>query len=195
MRMPLAAAALLYGLATLSANAAGGSDTADLTALGDLRQGTMESMVLHDAPRARIDAPFLDAEGREVTLADYRGKVVLLNLWATWCPPCRKEMPSIDRLAGEMAGDDFAVIALSTDRGDISRIIRFYTEIGVENLPIDRDPRGKVMRAAGVVGLPVTLLLDRQGREIGRVTGDADWDSAEAKALIAKAIELTAPAG
>lgn len=191
MRAPLVLALLLYGLIAAPANAAAALSADEHAALDALRQGEMARAVLRETPAPRIEETFFDAEGNPVTLADFAGKVVLLNFWATWCPPCRKEMPSIDHLAGEMSGDDLAIIALSTDRGEAARIQRFYDEIGVENLAIYRDPRGRTMRAAGVIGLPVTLLLDRQGREVARVTGDAVWDSAEAKALIGKLIELT----
>lgn len=192
MRVPLALAALLYGLIAATANAEG-VDGAGRAVLDALRSGDMAKVVLADEPRPRIDETFQDGEGNEVTLANFEGKVVLLNFWATWCPPCRAEMPSIDRLAGEMAGDDLAVIVLSGDRGKSDRIAKFYQEIGVEHLAIHQDPRGLLLRAAGALGLPVTLLLDRQGREVARVTGDAEWDSPEAKALIGKLIDLTAP--
>lgn len=196
MRSPLRAGigALLYGLAALGANAEGrGLDGEDRAALEGLRKGEMEKLVLHDARAARVEVPFVDGEGNEVRLADFAGKVVVLNLWATWCPPCRTEMPSLDRLAGAMAGADLEVVALSTDRGGPERIRKFFDEIGVEHLDVYQDARMQLAREAGAVGLPVTLLLDRQGREVGRVTGDAEWDSPEAKALIGRLIELTAP--
>ena len=193
MRLPLALAALLYGLAAASANAEG-LDSAGRAELDALRTGEMEKLVLHDEPLPAIDEAFVDAEGNEVRLADFAGKVVLVNFWATWCPPCRAEMPSIDRLADETAGDDFAVVALSTDRGGAARVEKFFDGIGVD-LPLYLDERTRVQRAAGAAGLPVTLLLDREGREVGRVTGDAEWDSPEAKALIGRLIELTAPEG
>ena len=198
MRSPLRAGigALLYGLATLGANAEGtGLYGDDLAALEALRQGEMEKLVLHDARAARVEVPFADGEGNEIRLADFAGKVVVLNLWATWCPPCRTEMPSLDRLAGAMAGRDLAVVALSTDRGGPERIRKFFDEIGVEYLDVYQDARMQLAREAGAIGLPVTLLLDREGREVARVTGDAEWDSPEAKALIGKLIELTAPEG
>src|SRR5690606_38673713 len=116
MRVPLALAALLYGLTALSANAEG-LDDRDRAAQEALRTGDVEKVVLHEEPRAPIAEAFQDADGNELTLADFAGRVVLLNLWATWCPPCRAGMPSIDRLAGEIAGDGLAVIALSSDRG------------------------------------------------------------------------------
>jgi thiol-disulfide isomerase/thioredoxin len=194
MRVPLALAALLYGVIAASANAEP-LDAAGIAALEALRTGEMEKVVLHDEPRPALSGTFQDAEGDEVSLSDFGGRVVLLNFWATWCPPCRAEMPSIDRLAGEMAGDGLAVIALSSDRGGPERIAEFFAEIGVVNLSIHQDPRGELQRAAGAIGLPVTLLLDREGREVARVTGDAVWDSPEAKALIGRLVELTAPEG
>ena len=194
----LAVGALLYGLAALSANAADGLSAGSLSAedraaLDALRQGEMAKLVLHDEVRPPIEEPFRDGEGGEVRLADFSGKVVLVNLWATWCAPCRAEMPSIDRLAAEMAGEDLAVVALSTDRFGAERIQAFFDEIGVEHLAVYQDKRSELARAAGAMGLPVTLILDREGREVARLTGDAEWDSPEAKAFLARLIELTAP--
>ena len=194
----VALAALLYGAIFLTANA-GATDlgAAELTAadratLKELRGGDMAKLVVHKAPRDRIDETFRDLYGNPVTLADYSGKVVLLNIWATWCPPCRAEMPSLDRLAGEMEGADFAVIALSTDRGGVERVAQFFADVQIENLKIMLDRSGNFSRQAGVLGLPVTLILDRQGREIARLLGDADWDSPEARAILRRVIEMTA---
>ncbi len=117
--------------------------------------------------------------------------MVLLNIWATWCPPCRAEMPSLDRLAGEMEGPDFALIALSTDRGGVERVAQFYDDYLIDNLDIMHDRSGNFARQAGVLGLPVTLILDRQGREIARLLGDADWASPEARAILRRIIEMT----
>ena len=100
-------------------------------------------------------------------------------------------MPSLDRLAGAMEGPDFAVIALSTDRGGVERVARFYDDMGIENLDVMLDRSGKFSRRTGVLGLPVTLILDRQGREIGRLLGDVDWDSPEARAILRRVIEMT----
>lgn len=186
--------ALLYGLAAFGANAVAGTLSAgDRAALEALRQGEMAKLVLHDGPQAPLGESFADAGGQELGIADFAGKVVLLNLWATWCPPCRAEMPSIDRLAGAMAGPDLAVVALSTDRFGPERIKAFFDEIGVRNLAVYQDRRSQLARAAGAIGLPVTLILDREGREVARVTGDAEWDSPEAKAFLTRLIELTAP--
>jgi thiol-disulfide isomerase/thioredoxin len=193
-----AVGALLYGLAALSANAAdglapGGLSAGERAALDALRQGEMAKLVLHEAALPAIDEAFRDAAGNEVRFADFAGKIVLVNLWATWCAPCRAEMPSIDRLAAAMAGEELAVVALSTDRFGAERIEEFFDEIGVERLAIYQDQRSEVARAAGAMGLPVTLLLDREGREVARLTGDAEWDSPEAKAFLARLMEVTAP--
>jgi thiol-disulfide isomerase/thioredoxin len=193
----LAVGALLYGLAAAGANfgadAADGLSAEDRAALEALRQGEMAKLVIHDEARPPIEEAFRDAEGNEVRLADFSGKVALVNLWATWCAPCRAEMPSIDRLAADLAGGDLAVVALSTDRFGAERIREFFDEIGVEHLEIYQDKRSEVARAAGAMGLPITLLLDREGREVARLTGDAAWDSPEATALLARLVELTAP--
>lgn len=187
----LALAALLYGAMALAANAALALTPAERAEIMDMRTGEMAKLVVHEAPRAPIAAAFSDGEGNRVRLADYAGKVVLLNVWATWCPPCRAEMPALDRFAGAMEGPDFEVIALSTDRAGIDRVARFFAEIGIENLEIMHDGSGDFERQAGVMGLPVTLILDRRGREIARMIGEADWDTPEARALIGRIIEIT----
>jgi thiol-disulfide isomerase/thioredoxin len=193
----VALAAFLYGAICLTANAAATDlgavelTAADRATLKELRGGDMAKLVVHSAPRDRIAATFRDLHGNAVTLADYSGKVVLLNIWATWCPPCRAEMPTLDRLAGEMEGPDFAVIALSTDRGGAERVARFYNDMQIENLRVMLDRSGDFARQAGVLGLPVTLILDRRGREIARLLGDADWASPEARAILHRVIEMT----
>lgn len=193
----LALAAFLYGAIGLTANAAAAAEltAADRVSLRELRAGDMSKLVFHDKPRARIDNAFRDLYGNAVRLSDYAGKVVLLNIWATWCPPCRAEMPTLDRLAGAFAGPDFEVIALSTDRAGVEPVAQFFKDIRVKNLKVMHDRSRDVARQAGVLGLPVTLILDRQGREIARMLGDADWDSPEARALLRRVIEMTGPDG
>lgn len=194
--------ALLYGAFAMWANtdgsgAGGGAATgltgeARLAALKPLKAGTMKKMVLHPKARPGPKEEFTDAAGKTVTLADYAGRVVMVNLWATWCPPCRAEMPSIDRLAGELVGTDFAILTISTDRFGPDRIKAFYEDLKVRNLPILQDRTSAFARRSGALGLPVTIIFDRQGREIARLQGDAEWDSAEAKAMLKKIIEITA---
>ena len=122
-------------------------------------------------------------------MADWRGKVVLLNLWATWCLPCRKEMPSLDRLQKEMGSDKFEVVAISVDRKGAAASKKFLDETQVERLALYVDATARLSSELRVVGLPATLLLDTQGREIGRLLGGAEWDSEDAKRLIHSALK------
>lgn len=134
---------------------------------------------LHEAPRAVPELDFRDGDGRPATLADFRGKVVLLNIWATWCGPCREEMPTLDRLQAKLGGSEFQVVALSIDRAGLGVVSEFYDEIGIEHLPKYIDESGKASRQLNAVGLPTTLLIDREGREIARHVGPAEWDTPE----------------
>ncbi|MGI9420646.1 MAG: TlpA family protein disulfide reductase [Geminicoccaceae bacterium] len=132
---------------------------------------------------------FLDADGNERSLADFQGRVVVLNLWATWCAPCRKEMPSLDRLQTALGGDDLEVIALAVDRGDLSKVLDFYQEIKIENLAVYHDSTAKAGRKLRAPGLPTTLIIDREGNEVGRVLGDAEWDGEDVTTLLKALIE------
>lgn len=195
MRPTLAAAlatALYMGLALASNAAAAGLDAADRAAIEAMRAGDMEKLVIHAEPRPRLEASFVGPDGAETDLSAFAGRVVLVNYWATWCPPCRAEMPSLDALAAAM-GDDIAVVALSTDIGDMSKPRRFFEEIGIETLAVYHDPTRAVAREAAILGLPVTAIHDREGREIARLVGDAHWDSETAKAIIAEMVARTAP--
>jgi len=136
-------------------------------------------MSLHDAPKSVPELVFRDGGGRPVSLAEFRGRVVLLNIWATWCGPCRREMPTLDRLQAELGGPDFQVLALSIDRAGLGVVSEFYNEIGIIHLPMFIDKSNEVSRQLNVVGLPTTLLIDRDGREIARHVGPAEWDTPE----------------
>ncbi len=127
---------------------------------------------------------FVDMEGKPAKLSDFRGKVVVLNIWATWCTPCREEMPTLDNLQAIFADQPVIVLALSVDRGGPERVRAFLEEIGVQRLHVYRDPKMAATRALRVPGLPATLLVDRQGREAGRLLGIAEWDSDETQAVI-----------
>lgn len=119
---------------------------------------------------------FVDADGRRMSLADFRGKQVLVNIWATWCGPCREEMPTLDRLQTRLGGPDFEVVALSIDREGVDVVRDFYAELGLQALRIYVDTSTMAPINLNVLGVPTTLLLDRNGREIGRYTGPAEWD-------------------
>lgn len=134
-------------------------------------------MPLHDKPREMLSPPFIDGEGRDLTLADFRGRAVLLNIWATWCVPCREEMPTLDALQENLGGEDFLVLPLSIDRAGMKVVRRFYDEIGIRHLGMYLADDIRVMAAFAVVGLPTTILIDRDGFERGRLVGPAEWDS------------------
>ena len=137
-----------------------------------------------DRPRDLPEIHFADDQGHQLTLGDFRGRVVLLNVWATWCVPCRKEMPTLDRLEARLGGRDFLVIALSIDREGVAPVKRFYQELKFEKLAIYVDPSGKGSRTLVIPGVPTTLLIDRQGREIARKMGPAEWDGQEMLSLV-----------
>ncbi len=102
---------------------------------------------------------------------------MLLNVWATWCVPCRKEIPALDRLQASLGGADFEVVPVSIDRGGLETVRKFYNEIGIRNLAMYVDSSGQVLRQVRALGLPTTLLVDREGREVGRLIGPAEWDA------------------
>ncbi|WP_454909505.1 TlpA family protein disulfide reductase [Variovorax gossypii] len=136
-------------------------------------------LVMRAQPIPLPELRVLDGAGRPVELASLKGKVVLLNIWATWCPPCRQEMPSLDRLQAQLGGADFQVVALSMDTGakGLELVKSFYALEGIRHLAIYQDAETNAIFKLKAVGVPTTLLLDRQGREIGRMSGTAEWDA------------------
>lgn len=149
-----------------------------------LNTGAVATFVFKDTPMQLPPFTFMDAEGKERTLEDWRGKVVLLNLWATWCAPCIREMPHLDRLKAALGSEKVDVLAISVDRGGPDKPRAFRERTKVKHLEFYQDPTAKLGFALKVIGMPATLLLDAQGREIGRLVGPAEWDSAEAIRLI-----------
>jgi thiol-disulfide isomerase/thioredoxin len=171
--------AVLYTCLALTANHA----SADTGRLEDLREGTMRKLVFAE-PKAVPDTGFTDSEGGAHQLSDFSGKFVLLNFWATWCAPCRKEMPMLSELQREFGGERFEVVTIATGRNSLPGIRRFFQETGVDNLPLFLDPRQNLARSMGVFGLPATVILDMDGREIARMRGDAEWYGESARAII-----------
>jgi thiol-disulfide isomerase/thioredoxin len=171
---------LLYTALATVANAA----VADVSTAEALRTGDMRKLIFHSAPIASSDQVFKSEDGEEMTLADYEGKFIVLNFWATWCAPCRKEMPHLSALQNELGGDEMEVVTIATGRNPLPGMQRFFAEIGVENLPLHTDARQSLSRSLGVLGLPATLILDPQGNEIARMQGDADWSSDSALAVM-----------
>ena len=136
--------------------------------------------------KAVPDLTFLDGEGRRVDLSEFKDRLVLLNLWATWCAPCVKEMPALDRLQAQLGGPGFQVVALSVDRGGKDQVQPFYQRTGVKNLDLYLDLSSASMQTLKLRGLPTTLLVDQEGREIGRIEGAVEWDSPEVVAFLRK---------
>ncbi|VAV90843.1 Thiol:disulfide oxidoreductase TlpA [hydrothermal vent metagenome] len=162
--------------------------TVDYSALMQLRDGDMKKLNFHPAPKPVSTSTFESEDGTAMTLADYKGKYILLNFWATWCAPCRREMPMLSDIQTAMGGDNFAVVTIATGRNPPPAIKKFFSEIGVDNLPRHRDPKSLVGNEMGIFGLPVTMIIDPSGQEIARLTGDAEWNSDSAKAIISALI-------
>ncbi|WP_136636624.1 TlpA disulfide reductase family protein [Pseudooceanicola onchidii] len=169
--------ALLYTGLILTANVAAADGIADL------RDGDMKKLAVHEAPKAFQDAQFDAADGK-ISLAEYRGQVVLVNFWAIWCAPCREEMPTLSALQDAYGGEDFAVVTVATGPNATPAIDKFFDDIGVNNLPKYLDKQAALGRGNGVLGLPVSVLLNREGQEVARLTGTADWASDSARAII-----------
>ena len=159
------------------------------------QQAVLGKMITLSPRPAQPSAGFLNEAGEQLFLSDFNGKVVLLNIWATWCEPCVEEMPSLDALQAKLGGDNFEVIAISEDRL-MQDVKIFYQEYNIKNLPIYMDEKFAVVTQLYVKdypkGLPITILYDRQGREIFRLSGGFDWVSDEAITRIEKAILKTA---
>ena len=135
---------------------------------------------LRNPPTQIADFAFEDGSGNKRSLANFRGRYVLLNVWATWCVPCREEMPALARLQQKLGGPEFEVVALSVDSAGADAVKRFFTQLGIDTLKVYIDRSLQANAALSVVGVPTTVLIDPHGREVGRVVGPADWDGAEA---------------
>jgi thiol-disulfide isomerase/thioredoxin len=134
-------------------------------------------------PQPAPKVTFADAEGKTFGLSDFSGKVLLVNLWATWCAPCRQEMPSLERLQTRL-GDSITILAISEDMGGSKAVAPFVAKLGLKAVKTYLDPKGGVERAFKVDGLPTSFVLDRQGRVLGRVEGGAEWDSPKMLAIL-----------
>lgn len=174
-------AAMVYtGLALLANPLVAGAD--DIAAL---REGDMKKLVLHATPKPFADVEIVDAGDAPLKLSEaHADKWLVVNFWATWCAPCRKEMPTLANLQARMEGKPVEVITIATGRNSVPAISKFFADIGVENLPEHRDPKQKLARELGVLGLPVTIIVNPEGQEVARLIGDAHWDSDSAVAII-----------
>lgn len=191
----LAAAAVLYGIIAPAGKKATGQCAASEAALGrvaPLQKGAVAaaSSPKQAAPMTALD--FLGPDGKPIALDAFKGRVTLVNIWATWCVPCREEMPTLDRLQGELGSRDFEVVAINVDTARLEKAKDFLKDISVRNLAFYSDPKADVfyrLRTAGkVVGLPTTFLVGRDGCEIATLAGPADWASEDALAMIRAAL-------
>ena len=190
----------VYGIAALTGNAGGhaASDGACRPAvelarkLGPLARGEVAAVNVAKSPLKVPDLSFHDASGIPLTLDHWRGRTVLLNLWATWCVPCRKEMPALDALEQRLGGPNFEVVAINIDTRDPEKPKAWLKEVGVEKLAYYADPDAKAfqdLKSIGrAFGMPTTLLVDPQGCEIGTIAGPAEWASDDAIKLIQAAL-------
>ena len=157
----------------------------------ELSTGALTAFVVHPEPKPLDEIAFVDEQQQPLTLAQWKGRVILVNLWATWCAPCRKEMPELAELQERLGSDDFEVVAISLDRQGAEVARPFLDEVGADALTLYLDPSTKALNAFKAVGLPATMLIDRAGREVGRMFGPANWASPEAIRLIQTAIAET----
>ena len=186
----------VYGIATLTGNA--GGDAACRPAvelakkLGPLARGEVAAVNVAKRPLKVPDLSFQDASGKPLTLAQWRGRTVLFNLWATWCVPCRKEMPTLDALERKLGGPDFQVVAVNIDTRDPEKPKAFLKEIGIDKLAYYADPDAKTFQDLKEIGrafgMPTTLLIDPHGCELGTIAGPAEWASDDAVKLIQAAL-------
>jgi thiol-disulfide isomerase/thioredoxin len=146
--------------------------------------GTVAKFTLTDPGRPAPIEPFFDADGNEVSLHQFGGKVVLLNLWATWCAPCVQELPSLDRLQAQLGGDRFQVVAVSVDRRGADAVRPFFEKLGIAHLPIYVEPKNQLAQTLGLQVLPSTIVIAPHGLMVGNIIGAVEWDAPEAQALL-----------
>jgi thiol-disulfide isomerase/thioredoxin len=191
----LAVLAGVYGIDRLRSNPADAAcqpAVNEAARLAPLVHGEVAALTMAQKPFSVPDVAFKDAEGHDRKLDDWRGRTVLLNLWATWCVPCRKEMPALDALQGELGGPNFEVVAVNIDTRDPQKPLGFLKEVGIKHLAYYTDTSAHVyedLKTAGkAFGMPTTLLVNHSGCEIGNMAGPADWSSPDGVKLLQAAL-------
>ncbi len=174
--------------ATGPASAVASSVSAATGVTKELSTGALAAFLVKPERKPLPDIEFQDGSGKPVKISEWRGRIVLINLWATWCAPCRKEMPALAELQSKLGSKDFEVVAISIDRKGIEASSAFLKETGAHSLKLYVEPSSRILNELQALGLPATVLVDRQGREIGRLLGPAEWNSPEAVNLIEAAL-------
>ena len=179
----LAAGAIFVGLTFFD-----NEPQANFSTIEELREGDMKKLNF-TAPQPFVETAFLDEDGQPMTFEAFKGQYTVVNFWATWCAPCRKEMPTLEALDKAFEGKGLDVVTIATGRNPAPAIDKFFTDIGVENLTKYLDPKQALARDMAVLGLPATVILNRDAQEIARLTGDADWNAPEAIAILTALVE------
>lgn len=184
--------AAVYFIGTRSDNASSVGESAQApettTAKSAEPVSTMAAFVRKSEPQPLPDITIQDTNGNDVKLSSFKGKTILLNLWATWCQPCREEMPALNRLQQALGGDKFEVVALSLDRGGLEASRKFLDEVNAHDVHLYTDASMKQGLELKLVGMPTSILINKDGLEVGRLAGPAEWDSEAAKKLIKQAM-------
>ena len=179
----LAAGAIFVGLTFFD-----NEPQANFSTIEELREGDMKKLNF-TAPQPFVETAFLDEDGQPMTFEAFKGQYTVVNFWATWCAPCRKEMPTLEALDKAFEGKGLDVVTIATGRNPAPAIDKFFSDIGVENLTKYLDPKQALARDMAVLGLPATVILNRDAQEIARLTGDAEWDAPEAIAILTALVE------
>lgn len=156
----------------------------DFEALNELREGSLQRLIIHKEPVPIFGEGFLDQEQNDVFLDDFKGKVIVLNFWATWCAPCRKEMPTLDNLQGIYKDKNVEVIVVHVGPSRGEEIEQFWQQVNIQNITSYVDPKLAFAGSMNAFGLPTTVIIDKKGREVGRLIGDEEWDQEGVLAIL-----------
>jgi thiol-disulfide isomerase/thioredoxin len=180
---------VLYTAFTLCANIVLSEDN-KFSILEEFKVGEMKKLILHESPREVSEEIFYTFNSDPLILKSFSGSLTLINFWATWCAPCLEEMPSLSNLQTIKGGKNFKVVTIATMRNSPKSVENFFKKTSIENLTKYQDPKGKLARSLKIAGLPLTILLSKDNKEVARFIGDADWSSPQALNMIQNAIEI-----
>ena len=166
------------------------SEDNKFSVLEEFKVGEMKKLILHESPKAVSEEVFYSPNKDPIILQSLSGSLTLVNFWATWCAPCLDEMPSLSNLQKIKGSKDFNVVTIATMRNSPKSVENFFNKMSIDNLKKYQDPKGKLARSLKIAGLPLTILLNKENKEVARFIGDADWSSPHALKLIEKAIEV-----